>query len=104
MTTSGKTWNHTFLSIQNEMIEIKKGSRNFSLSVKDILSLCLRPKKSNYLSAIAGNILFINDRSYNLCITTIDNTEVTIRIKSQEKQIYVNLIAQVRKTLRKPMA
>lgn len=101
MTTSTTVWNHSLVSMQNEIIEIKEGSRNFRLSIKDISSLCLRQKKGNYLSAIVANILFFNERSYNLCITTRDEKQFTIRVKSQEKQNYVNLIAKVRKTLRK---
>jgi hypothetical protein len=94
---------HPHIMMQNEAIEIREGNKNFRFSIQEISKMCLRPCKSSYLASLLGNMLSFNDRMYTLCITTKDEREIKIRIKGHHKQQYINLIAQVRRNLKKAM-
>lgn len=90
-------------TMQNNAIEIKEGNHVLRFAANEIRSLCLRPRKNSYWSVIVGSVFFQNEKTYNLCIYTRDEKEFKIRIKAHEKQTYINLIAQVRRGIKRQL-
>lgn len=68
-------------------------------SVDNIRKMYLRPRKGYSFAAMLGTIFAMNDKTYTLCVKTRDDKEYKIRVNGYEKQLYVNLISHVRRTL-----
>lgn len=92
-------WNSPHLKMQNETFEITEGHKHFHFSLNEINRMFLRPCKNSPFTTLFENLLSFHGRAYILCITTRDNREFKIRINGDEKQLYINLIAMVRRRL-----
>ena len=100
MIPSAAQWNTPQLSIEKETIVIQEGNKKFRFLLNNISNMYLRPRKGYSFTAILGTIFAMNDKTYTLCVKTRDDKEYKIRVNGYDKQIYVNLISHVRRTLR----
>lgn len=101
MTTPQTLWKNAHVLMQDDTIELKEGKKSLLLTLHNIRKIYLRPRKINSIKAFIHTILAFDNNNYTLCVTTQDAREYKFRVKSYEKQIYVNMISQVRLSLRR---
>ncbi len=102
MTVTSTLSGNPYCRVRNEVININYGNRNYEVPVEKVSKMYLSRKKRNYLSFIPGVKFFTFDSTYNLFIKTRDGKDLTISVKSFEKQHFVGLISYVRGKMRLP--
>ncbi|HEX8269373.1 MAG TPA: hypothetical protein VF581_05735 [Flavobacterium sp.] len=96
MATVTLPFKNPHVTLKNEVIDINYRSKKYKIALDNVSKIYLSRRRSNYLSAMFGNLLLMSNAQFKLYIHTKDNNSVSIEVLDHEKQYFVNLISRVR--------
>ena len=85
-----------YVSIENETIGIRSGSKKYRFPLDKIRKMYVSKRKSGQWSSLLNSLLFSAEASYNLCIQTRDGHETKIRISALQRYYFIRLISFIR--------
>ncbi len=97
MTTDYTTTDNPTFILKDKELRICRNKKIYNVSINDVTNIFLKKRKRGIMSAFLDLGLFIVENIYDLHINTKDNREIKIKIKSSEKQNFLELISYVRK-------
>ena len=84
-------------TLKDKELRICRNKKIYNISINDVTNIFLKKRKRGMMSAFVDFGLFIVENIYDLHINTKDNREIKIKIKSSEKQNFLELISYVRR-------
>lgn len=84
-----------YVSIENETIGIRSGSKKYRFPLEKICKMYVSKRKSGQWSSLLHSF-FAPETSYNLCIQTRDGNETKIRISALQRYYFIRLISMIR--------
>ncbi len=97
MITNYTTSDNPTFTVHDKELRICRNKKIYNVSINDVTNIFLKKRKRGLMSAFLDLGLFIVENIYDLHINTKDNREIKIKIKSSEKQYFLELISYIRK-------